>query len=504
MSLAIAYTRAQVGIDAPLVTVEVHLSGGLPSFSIVGLPETAVKESRERVRSALINSGYDFPQRRITVNLAPADLPKEGGRYDLAIAIGILAASAQLPVKSLESVELIGELALSGELRRVAGVLPVALACCQVGRGLLLPIANQQDAALASNLDVFPAVHLLDVCAHLKSERLIAAVSSSYTQPCLSSMYPDLSDVKGQLQAKRALEIAAAGSHNLLLVGPPGSGKSMLANRLPGLLPEMTEAECLQVASIHSIAQSTHGEEPVWARPFRAPHHTASSVALVGGGGNPKPGEISLAHQGILFLDELPEFSRKVLEVLREPIESGEILISRAARQSVFPARFQLVAAMNPCPCGYFADGTERCHCSPDQVRRYQAKVSGPLLDRIDLQLTVQSLSQKELVGYSENAESSVQVRERVAASRRCQLARQNLPNQLLEGKLLEEICCIDDGDKEMLVQALEKLQLSARAYHRVLRVSRTIADLAGLEKVERAHLLEALSYRVSARKSLR
>lgn len=504
MSLAIAYTRAQVGIDAPLVTVEVHLSGGLPSFSIVGLPETAVKESRERVRSALINSGYDFPQRRITVNLAPADLPKDGGRYDLAVAVGILAASGQLPTEALQTVELIGELALSGELRPVFGVLPVALACREINRHLLLPTANAKDALLATGLPVLPALHLLDVCAHLKSETLIPPAQRSPDDWGAGPIYPDLNDVKGQLQAKRALEIAAAGSHNLLLVGPPGSGKSMLANRLPGLLPEMTDSERLQVAAIHSIAQTSSSGELLCQRPFRAPHHTASSVALMGGGGNPKPGEISLAHQGVLFLDELPEFSRKVLEVLREPIESGEILISRAARQSVFPARFQLVTAMNPCPCGYYADGTERCRCSPDQVRRYQSKVSGPLLDRIDLQLSVPALSQKELMGFPDAAEGSHQVRERIVVARKKQLKRQNQPNQLLAGRELEELCSIDESDKEMLAQALEKLQLSARAYHRILRVSRTIADLSGAEQVTRQHLLEALSYRVSARKILK
>lgn len=503
MSLAIAFTRAQVGIDAPLVTVEVHLSGGLPSFSLVGLPETAVKESRERVRSALINSGFDFPQRRITVNLAPADLPKEGGRYDLAVAIGILCASGQLPAKALESVELLGELALSGALRPVAGTLPVALSCREAKRALILSEANQDEAMLASDLSVLPASHLLQVCAHLKGETLIQPVFGGQSCTVDRTLYPDLQDVKGQQQAKRALEIAAAGSHNLLLVGPPGSGKSMLANRLPGLLPTMTEVEALEVAVIHSITDTSGGKSLPRTRPFRAPHHTASSVALVGGGGNPKPGEISLAHQGVLFLDELPEFSRKVLEVLREPLESGEIHISRAARQAIFPASFQLVSAMNPCPCGYFADGTERCNCSPDQVRRYQSKISGPLLDRIDLQLTVQALGQKELIAPTSDGESSAQVRERVEVCRKLQLKRQGLPNQTLNGKELERVCLISPEDQKILVTALEKLQMSARAYHRVLRVARTIADLEGEEQVLKVHLMEALSYRVSARNSL-
>jgi len=503
MSLAIAHTRAQVGIDAPAVTVEVHLSGGLPSFSIVGLPEAAVKESRERVRSALINSGFEFPQRRITVNLAPADLPKEGGRYDLAIAIGILAASAQVPAKPLADFEFVGELALSGELREVTGVLPVALACREAQRQLLLPELNQQEALMASGLSVIPANHLLQVCAHLQGSAPIVLAQSALKEQPRQAFAPDLNEVKGQAQAKRALEIAAAGGHNLLLVGPPGSGKSMLANRLPGLLPEMTEQEALEVAALYSVTQSHNQIGLPRNRPFRAPHHTASSVALVGGGGNPKPGEISLAHQGILFLDELPEFSRQVLEVLREPLESGEILISRAARQATFPAQFQLVTAMNPCPCGYFGDGTDRCDCTPDQVRRYQAKVSGPLLDRIDLQLSVQALSQQELIEQPQAQEDSATVRQRVVQSRQRQLQRQGMPNQALSGSQLESICLLEQKDKEMLARALEKLQLSARAYHRVLRVARTIADLAGDEQLTRQHLMEALSYRVAAKSSL-
>lgn len=503
MSLAIAFSRAQAGVNAPQVTVEVHLSSGLPGFSIVGLPEAAVRESKDRVRSALINSGFRFPQQRITVNLAPADLPKEGGRYDLAIATGILAASGQIDAAALAEVELLGELALSGELRPVNAVLPAALACREQKRSLILAEANIHEALGATGLDIRATQHLLAVCSHLNAEQLIPTADQLPPPSIIPLSYPDIADVKGQQQAKRGLEIAAAGSHNLLLAGPPGSGKSMLASRLPGLLPAMTEAESLEVATIYSLIQCGNTSGLPIQRPFRNPHHTASPVALVGGGGNPKPGEISLAHQGVLFLDELPEFSRKVLEVLREPMESGEILISRAARQSFFPARFQLVAAMNPCPCGYFADGSERCHCSPDQVRRYQSRISGPLLDRIDLQLSVQALSKSELLTDSSTNETSEQIRQRVAKSRTIQINRQAVPNQMLAGKMLEKHCKLSHENSIMLTNALEKLQLSARAFHRILRVARTIADLGASPTLERNHLLEALSYRVSARQTL-
>ncbi|MCJ8338879.1 MAG: YifB family Mg chelatase-like AAA ATPase [Pseudomonadales bacterium] len=498
MSLAKVFTRAQLGVCAPLVEVEVHLCGGLPAFQLVGLPEAAVRESKERVRSALINLGFDFPQRRITVNLAPADLPKEGGRYDLAIAVGILAASKQVPDDLLSEWEFIGELALSGELRRVTGVLPVAVGCQANRRKLCLPKYNQDEALLIRALEIAPAENLLQVC-HLLSGQLplfTPAVATNDIREHLSRL--DLADVKGQFQAKRALEIAAAGGHHILMSGSPGSGKSMLAARLAGLLPELTEAERIESAAVYSVAGIETSAICAGIRPFRSPHHTASAVSLVGGGSYPQPGEISLAHNGVLFLDEVVEFPRKVLEVLREPLEAGSIHISRAAQKIAFPARFQLVAAMNPCPCGYALDVSGRCRCSPDQVKRYQAKMSGPLLDRIDLHIQVNPVPAEDLLSIAKmtSGEHSAQVAKRVSLSAQLQIDRQSCRNALLEGKQLQQVCFLDSQLRELLVNAATKLQLSARACTRVLKVSRSIADLEQQRQIQRRHLLEALSYR--------
>lgn len=497
MSLAIVHTRAQLGVAAPSVTVEIHLSAGLPALMLVGLPEAAVRESKERVRSAIINSGFEFPQRRITINLAPADLPKEGGRYDLAIAVGILVASGQLPDKSLESVELLGELALSGELRSITGVLPAALACKKQCRALWIPTKNCSEATLVRELDIRVAEHLLDVCAALAGKKELKSAEQSPADRAVQTRLNDLSDVKGQIKAKRALEIAAAGGHNLLMSGVPGSGKSMLAARLPGLLPPLVEEERLQTAAIYSVAGLPVDSICLGTRPFRAPHHTASAAALVGGGSHPRPGEISLAHQGVLFLDELPEFSRKVLEVLREPLETGAILISRAARQTEYPARFQLIAAMNPCPCGYAGDASGKCRCTPDQVRRYQEKLSGPLLDRIDLFVTVAALPAETLLKLDESkAESSADVSCRVSSALALQYQRQSCRNSVLAAQSLDAICQLTDSNRQLLATAATRFGLSARACHRVMKVARTIADLNGNEKVESSDLMEALGFR--------
>jgi magnesium chelatase family protein len=491
-SLAMVYSRAKLGIDAPLVCVETHLSNGLPSFNIVGLPEAAVKESKDRVRSALLNSYFEFPARRITVNLAPADLPKDGGRFDLAIALGILAASEQIPSSNLTKYECLGELALSGELRPISSALPSAMACADQGRALIISSDNALEAALAGGR-CYAAHNLLSVCAHLHRREAMPQVTAM--PPSAENTIADLADVKGQLQARRALEIAAAGLHNLLLYGPPGTGKTMLASRLAGILPPLNDKEALQVAAIYSAGNG--GSAPNWRqRPFRNPHHSASAIALVGGGSTPQPGEITLAHKGVLFLDELPEFPRSVLEVLREPMENGEIRISRARAQLCFPARFQLIAAMNPCPCGHSGSSSRACSCNFEQIKRYRDRISGPLLDRIDLQVPVNNLVRGELQSQ-QRGESSATVAARVKSCLARQYQRQGVSNAELGGESLAEHCCLTQQQQNMMETAMEKLGLSARAFHRTLKVARTLADLTGEAQIQTPHLNEALSYRM-------
>ena len=493
MNLALVHSRARSGVRAPAVRVEVYLAGGLPRMSIVGLPEAAVREAKDRVRAAIQCAQFEFPARVITVNLAPADLPKDGGRFDLAIALGILAASGQIPLDALQDYEFLGELGLTGELRAVDGVLPAALAAAQAGRKLIVPAGNGAEAALARDVEATTARTLLEVCGALTGRKqLPPAVAPPPRREC----GPDLCDVRGQVHARRALEIAAAGNHHLLLVGPPGCGKTLLASRLPGLLPEASEAEALEAAAIASV--SGRGLDPArWReRPYRSPHHTASAVALVGGGAEPRPGEISLAHNGVLFLDELPEWSRHALEVLREPLESGVVTISRAARQSEFPARFQLVAAMNPCPCGWAGDASGRCRCSADGIQRYRARISGPLLDRIDLHVDVPRLPPSALRADAAQGEDSATIRARVEAARTRQQQRAGKPNaQLSQGETLAA-CRLAAQDEQLLERAIEHLQLSARSLHRIQRVARTIADLADCAQITTAHLTEAIGYR--------
>ncbi len=494
MSLAIVYSRTNSGLESPLVSVETHLANGLPGFSMVGLPETAVKESRDRVRAAIINSGFSFPVKRITVNLAPADIPKDGGRFDLPIALGILAASGQIPQEHLNGYEFIGELSLGGQLRAVRGVLPTAVNVQGSKRRMVLPVDNAEEAALIKGLKVYPARDLQSVVRHFQGGEPLPRWQQEVARQQVHYGF-DLSDVKGQFAARRALEIAAAGGHNLLMVGPPGTGKTMLASRLVTILPDLTEQEALESATIASISHQGFSMSGWGQRPVREPHHTSSGVALVGGGSQVLPGEISLAHHGVLFLDELTEFDRKALDTLREPLETGKITLSRAARQATYPAQFQLVAAMNPCPQGRACDFQANCECTPEQQKRHRARISAPFLDRIDLQVDVPRVRQEDLQSL-QVGEGSAEVRARVEKARERQQNRQQKINNALSGREVDEHCPLAKKDQNLLSHAMEQFKLSARAYHRILKVARTIADLAGSEVIQTKHISEALSYR--------
>jgi magnesium chelatase family protein len=494
MSLALVNSRARCGVQAPAVRVEVYLAAGLPVLNMVGLPEAAVRESRDRVRAAISCAQLEFPNRRITVNLAPADLPKDGGRFDLPLALGILAANGAINPQALNEYEFIGELALTGELRAIDGVLPAALAAKQAGRKMIVPSGNGAEASLARSEHIYTARTLMEVVHHLRGDKCLPKALSQID--FIDAPMLDMADVRGQQSARRAMEIAAAGGHHILLIGSPGCGKTLLASRLPGILPMASDEEAIESAAIASVSGRGLDLTRFRQRPFRSPHHTSSAVALAGGGTQPKPGEISLAHNGVLFLDELAEWDRKSLEVLRQPLESGTVSISRASNTAEFPARFQLVAAMNPCPCGWFGDSSGRCRCTADAIERYRGKLSGPLLDRIDIHLAMSRISHEELHLNAPQGECSAVIRARVIRARDRQRQLSGVCNAHLSQSQLKQHCQLNDGNQHLLDQAMNALQLSARATYRILRVARTIADLADSANIETPHLTEAIQYR--------